>query len=764
MDRQQLVSEAKKKFEREQLVAAAKNKFAQQSAAVEDKPGTASRVGSSILDGIIYVGEKVDRFAGAPTRQAIGKLQDDFTDVGGAASAAFSQIGERADLAPTGQQLTEKAGIPRTALSEVIPNLYSKTGDGYLKFKRGGFFDPTASGVAGFGIDISADVSNIIPFGAAAKVLGKGVSRAGRVGKAVGGTALDAAKLVTEGAAVAADAVTGTKIATGALETTARVASSVADKAKSAADAIFNIATPKRVANYEKLTETAQSIGISADELTAATEFGRKSVVSRLERTVAEGPTGQKLMDNFENVANKISSGIDDTVTKLGSGRVYEPVAAGDLLKAGYATAERDILKGADLTYKTAADLSPALQIAEKSAKNLSQTIGGLKKRAKGYIARGATKEQVAMGNDLLGFSFRLEKNGTNYRQLSDQIGFIGQAMTDPNLNKVHAKELRSVYKDLSEALIETVTDLSPDLGNQLVDNNKVMSSFFKSRDALGTAIQNAKSNPESLFRSMTGNASQIDELKKILPVDDFNSFRASYLDTLIRRNADGLVLYDSTVKSLKKNAGRLSKMFDAEELVEIGNLLDLGRAQGDIIFNNSGSGISAKFGNIKNYITSSLVNENVVGRMKARGRGLEALNEPAISPASLKEAVTLSDINLGGSGKFALPARGSVESRLKGAQSIAPSFYQDDPEQLVQTAANQKMGSVSATPGAKALRIEGYGEAATETVDPAQVSQLKGMIQTSQLTNSEKALTIYHLEKQGRVSPELLQFLQGGK
>lgn len=52
-----------------------------------------------------------DAYTGAPARAAISTLQDDFTNLGGAAEAAYEQLGADPSTAPSGEQIVTKAGL-----------------------------------------------------------------------------------------------------------------------------------------------------------------------------------------------------------------------------------------------------------------------------------------------------------------------------------------------------------------------------------------------------------------------------------------------------------------------------------------------------------------------------------------------------------------------------------------------------------------------------------------------------------------------------
>jgi hypothetical protein len=162
------------------------------------------RAGDVALDGLITVGRAIDTYTGAPIRAGIGAAQSGKNPI----TAATKQIGENPDLAPTGKQIAQRAGVPDTALSDVAPWAFSESGDG-MALKKGGALDITASGAAGLGLDIAADPTNIIPGVAVAK----GVSAAGRLASKaapqVGRIASATGNAIGKGAGIAAEALTG---------------------------------------------------------------------------------------------------------------------------------------------------------------------------------------------------------------------------------------------------------------------------------------------------------------------------------------------------------------------------------------------------------------------------------------------------------------------------------------------------------------------------------------------------------------------------
>lgn len=139
--------------------------------------------------------QAIDSVTGAPTRAAIGRLQDggSLSDAGQAFS---NQFAEPPEFAPTGKQIAQKAGIGETTLKDVFPNLTDEQIGNALSsinpaFKLAQFAKPTeitASGAAGLGVDVAADWTNLLPVvgqikkGVEATELGsKAISKAGQV-------------------------------------------------------------------------------------------------------------------------------------------------------------------------------------------------------------------------------------------------------------------------------------------------------------------------------------------------------------------------------------------------------------------------------------------------------------------------------------------------------------------------------------------------------------------------------------------------------
>lgn len=123
------------------------------------------------VGGLEHALERYDAYGGAPMRSALSAAQHGENPI----SAYKGQLGAPAETAPSGKEIAEYAGVPKTAASDVAPGLYSDTGNEWLKLKKGGLLDPSASGVAGAAIDVVTDPGTYAPIGKGLKVAGEAI-------------------------------------------------------------------------------------------------------------------------------------------------------------------------------------------------------------------------------------------------------------------------------------------------------------------------------------------------------------------------------------------------------------------------------------------------------------------------------------------------------------------------------------------------------------------------------------------------------------
>lgn len=729
---------------REEMIAALQ---AQDAASAGPKPeddmGTTEKavraVGEFVAPVVAPVGRFVDRFTGAPVRAAIGAAQRGENP----AEAYMNQFGGAPENAPTGKEIAQKAGLGETSLSDVVPSLYDKSGKGWA-LRKGGMLDPTASGAAGAGIDIAADPLNFVGVGEIADAAKPLARAAGKTGK-----------FAVEGAAKTADFVTGTKAATKTLEATKKAATVTKDVGASAVDSIASVLKPNLAKDAKDMEAIAAKNGIPKELMSPAHEFGDTSSITRLQRTVAEGGLGQKYLDAHNEGLLKTSEALEKNLSSKFGQAPATAADAGQILKDAVEKHVSDVFDSADITYGNAAKKLGPIKLDDAGMGALRSKALGMKNEAMRLMRTSADPVAKSQAQNLMEWSDlilnKVEKGGS-YSELADIVQNVGKsAYAKVPLGQIPSdvKKLRELYDVGSETLIQSVRNHSAEAADRLVVNNAEIKEMLGDKAKLGSLLQTAKS-PEQLYNALlkNGGSEQIATLKKILPPETFNQLRGKYLRDLVKyADQDGnFVNFGSTITALQKNQDRLKYLFDASELKDAADILKFGDRYGKPIMSTSGTGGSSGFRNIKAQLTHAIVDENALEAMKSRAR---AAGAPAAQPAGQAAAQ--------GAGKRPLIRdRGTQETRLKAAQSIAPQTYARPPmpaaatdestQDVKATIPNQKGRDKWAADGLEKLAQHGGRDPASLSVLQAAMGDPEGkqmLINASDLKPGSKAMDV---------------------
>lgn len=358
-----------------------------------------------------------------------------------------------------------------------------------------------------------------------------------------------------------------------------------------------------------------------------------------------------------------------------------------------------------------------------------------MEKRAKGLMAYGTPAEK-AVASQLMEYVSSVRLNN-NYKKLSERIGYIGKSMTNEANDFLLRKELRNLYSEVSDTLIDSVRQIHPEHADDLMEGNRKMTAFFKERDALGKLIQQEASSPEKVFKAIAGDSSKVESLKKLLQPEELKAFRGSYLNNLISKNADGQIIYASTIKNLNKNKEMLSKLFSKQELAEFADILELGKAQGIPVLSTSGTGAAAKFGDLLSSIPRGLFGEEVLDGLKASGRGM-----PNVAASPLGQIVD------------------DVAGVAPAAQASSPNLLQSlgNKASSIPEAIGNRINQRAIVPkAAQVYSVQEYNNRPDLVSVPASLNmQILQAIDASQMSNVEKAISINKLNKDGKISVEL--------
>lgn len=578
-------------------------------------------LGDGIMGTIAEVGRKYDSYMGAPVRSGISKLLETGS-LGQAAGAFGKQFGAEPELAPTGKAIARQAGVsskPLLALpqSQIQDIDIGEPGMAGAQAMAQALQAPRDA-VAGFGIEVGADLGNILPAGALAK---SGARAAGRGAMAV-------AKPVAQAAGSAADAVGTAIMSTRPAQKAAKAASVLKETVENTSQSLSKLFNPKQADDFAELTEIAAKNGIDTSLLPEAVEFGPDSIITRASRQRAEGVLGQKKLEAFREGLNQVQTATDLKIQNIGGGPPMGAVDAGNMLRQGFDDAAERLFDGVDLTYKSVQQYAPGLRINRTVAPKLASSLNGIEKYAKGLIKRAITATDVEQGRQLLRAVNGVRAGNGTVKQAVEAMQNIGRyAFKKP---KVPAdippdiEKLRDLYFDISDAVLKTVElDVNPEFAAEIIANNKAMTDFFRKQSKIKNIVKAENLSPEGVFKALiqNGNSETAATIKQLYTPEQVQKLKAGFLDNLIKRNEDGTFSFSALYNAMRNKRPVMEALFEPQELKDMLELVRLGERFGQPILSTSGTGASNVFKSIVGSVQDGLTNDTIIEGLKERAR-----------------------------------------------------------------------------------------------------------------------------------------------
>lgn len=407
----------------------------------------AKALGRAGLEGVAYVGEKVDRYTGAPTRAGIYAAQ-----TGNSPLSAFAkQFGNPSAEAPTGKDIASKAGLSRAEtisipyLSEAFPNAIGKV---------------SPAGIAGLIVDVLADPLNVIPGVEAAKLTAKGM-KAG-------------AKYSGKMAVKAGDAVTNSK----GFSTAVRIGQESLD---SLANPIQKLINPKVHDKYIDYVDTAVKNGIDPEFLSHAHKYGDDSFISRGSRQVREDVAGEPARLKFREGVRATSEAIDKKIGTISGGASRTAFDAGEAIRKGFDEGTQAVFDKTDLTFNTIAQQVPGLKINPGERVKLTNALKELEQFGEKRSSMGVLGTQREQANQILRAIGAVKSAlGPKLKMTAGQIGDLKNELgrMSTSLGDVAGKSLdqdptyRAMLKNISTDLnnINKSIPSSGSLGQKQID------------------------------------------------------------------------------------------------------------------------------------------------------------------------------------------------------------------------------------------------------------------------------------------------------
>lgn len=657
---------------------------------ISEEPSAIAKLGRGALDAAVKVGQFVDSYTGAPTRAAIGSIQD-----GGSPLSAFTkQFGEDPTKAPTGKEIALKAGVSDDPLAKftggdvaraagAIPGPLGalvKMGTALLPNQAlKAEFQPSAADVSGLGIDLAADPTNILPLSGAARGVLKAAPIAARGGSvlakgagqlaAQGIRKLPAGNSVVKGLQVAAEAPAAVK---GALE---------------------HVFKPTQATDFPQLAAVAQKHGIDPSLIPESVEFGENSFISRASRGLREGPLGQPDLERFEEFRSAVQQATDSQLAKIGGGAPLSPVQAGATIRQGYDDAVERLFGDVDFTYNEVIRQAPGIRLTKDAAERLNSKLAGLEKWANGQLQRGITNTEKGQAQQVLNAVAAVRAGNGSLKQTYEAMSQIGRHAFKKGANAlndtpVDVKKFQDLYFTLRDEFINsTASQMGDDVANALIDSNQQITMFNANKKYVADLIGKDTLADERLFNSLivNGDSKRIAALKEILSPEQLQQLKGAMLENLIKRDPDGAFNFATLHSAMRNKKNVLMALFSPEELVEFGELVKLGERAGPSVLSSSGTGASNQFRDLLKGVGDNTLTRSVVSGIKESARS-RAARESA--PRALS-ATKPSEYRVG----ISRPVRNNPEEAAKLLQMLGTIGTSKEKEE--QTATQRRLEEI---------------------------------------------------------------------
>ena len=525
----------------------------EQKSELEGVGQAAGALGEGALEVAGTIGRAIDPIAAGPVRAGVHALQQGENPFS-AASDAFLHYDTPA---PTGQDIARQAGIPDTPFSELAPGAYSKTGDEWLKFKKGGFLDPSVSGFTGLLAEIVLDPLMYTPTIKA----GAAAAKASDAGQAVAKGAASVGKSVAEAPGISHVGAAAKGIVSGA---------------KEALHSFGDSLNTRYHPDYEKHIKTMQDLKLPVSEAPMSVQFGKQSIVSRLEAVADRRTRGGANKSSAEEFLNSTDHEFGDYAKAISGHPGKGAFEAGkdmiDAKKGSY----NEMFNQHQERFSNA--LPPETPMTRSARLALDEVLEKTFYRAK-ELQKSFTDAERAMGRQLEDAVVGATKASPTYGGLNKarRTAYLG-AKQKSVVNQIDAEAMNDLARAIGEAQVATVREVAGDVtADNLEAFNRTFFNRAKDDEILRKAFDKA---PEKVFTAAVTNGSSetIGALKRVLPESEFNKLKGSFLKTF--ETAEGSINYKGLKTKIARKDGIFKSLFSKDELIKLENAADLGMAQ----------------------------------------------------------------------------------------------------------------------------------------------------------------------------------------
>lgn len=587
--------------------------YDEQVAAKYGDPSFLGELGSDALE----ILDTVDSYTGAPMREGLKTLGESESLLT-AGKAFVNQFGEDTSTAATGKEVVRAAGVRdfktlggAYAAGNTPEEIQASLSEMPIEEQIAPANVPLEEGL-GAVVEMTADPLMFIPVGKVLKYGGKGVSA---VSKGTGRVVLNSSKT----AQAVADGVDITN------KTVRRTAKAIGDNLKN----MFNPVQSADFPRMKKVLEKNDILPKNLEHIPESLEFGERSSISTASKVLRQDPLGEERTKVFNEFLLSVDGAIDTKIGGMADNVGADAFQGGEQLMKGYNDGVGELFDGAEVTYQNFNAIAPDHLLNEKSLFKLDNKLARIEKKATRLMKAGVGEER-SKAKALLADIKAIRQGDGSYQGLVDTMQSVGRsAFKKKDLLErvpVDKHNLQDIYYTMRDIVHTEIAGVDPALAVKLKESNLKFNKFFSENEGISKVLSKAK-DPQHVFNRLiaNGNVTDLRALKSTMPAEAFNQVRATYLNTLIAREATyGNISYAKTITNMERRKRMIAEMFiDAPEaLGEFQELLEVGKRTGDIILNKSGTDVSRRFRDFMGSILNSAISDATLEASKLSARG----------------------------------------------------------------------------------------------------------------------------------------------
>lgn len=328
-----------------------------------------------------------------------------------------------------------------------------------------------------------------------------------------------------------------------------------------------------------EVTRAAREIGIDPAAVPAL-EFGPNSANAQVARERAHAGD-QVILQARDDAERKLQARIGGVIGGItGNEKALLPASAGELAQEAIPQAVNDKIAEQGVRYSTIAQQHPDWTLSPQDQGNILATIDNELEKFRVDADLDASVASEVKKLERYGYGLM---NYSTFDQFNKAREYFRDYAFDPKLVMERPEKLQRamqrIYFAISDGLKATVDANDPLLSKQLEESNKAISALMQDADLLKKAVGKPGKRGELTFADIMRGKNTAEAAKRVLPQEQWDALRQSWVDDLAKENSGRQVEYGGFNTRLRANEAVTDVALSPEEkraLLEASRLGDI--------------------------------------------------------------------------------------------------------------------------------------------------------------------------------------------